>query len=226
MKKFNHAVDEYLKLRRQLGFKLKDPERLLRKFANFLESKRALYITAELARCFINQNMKISMASKSAKMTTIRQFALYWKGIEQKTEVPSSRVFPYSYCRTNPYIYNQNEIKRLLLCCNKLGWREPILRHTYFNLFGLLAVSGMRINEALSLTCSSVDLANGLITITKSKFSKSRTIPLHLSTQDALKKYINTKTQLSLVSKSNFFLFLLREISLNIGMHVKHLTVF
>jgi len=139
MKKFNHAVDEYLRLRRQLGFKLKDPECLLKKFAHFLETKKAPCITIELARSFINQNSEVSASQKSAKLTTICQFALYWKGVEPRTEIPPPHLFPYIYYRTNPYIYSQHDIKKLLRSCNKLGQREPIIRHTYFNLFGLLA---------------------------------------------------------------------------------------
>lgn len=225
MKKFNHAVDKYLMLRRQLGFKLKDSESLLKKFARFLETKKAPHITIELTRSFINQTPEVSAAQKSAKLATIRQFALYWKGVEPKTEIPPSHLFPYIYYRTNPYIYSQHDIKKLLRSCNKLGQRELIIRHTYFNLFGLLAVSGMRINEALSLTCDSVDLNNGLITIVKTKFSKSRILPIHSTTQEALKKYINTKIKLSLTSRSNFFLFLLQVSSLNIGMYVRHSDV-
>jgi integrase/recombinase XerD len=225
MKKFSYAVDKYLKLRCQLGFKLEATERLLKKFTDFLETKRAPYITTELTRSFINQNSEASAAQKSAKLATIRQFALYWKGIELRTEIPPPQLFPYIYHRTNPYIYSLHDIKKLMWSCNKLGQREPIIRHTYFNLFGLLAVSGMRINEALSLTCDSVDLKNGLIIITKSKFSKSRIVPIHSTTQDALKKYVNTKIKLSLASRSNFFLFLLQGSSLNIGMCVRHSDV-
>jgi integrase/recombinase XerD len=226
MKKFNCAVNKYLKLRHQLGFKLEASERILKKFASFLESKEAPYITIELASCFVRQNIKISNVSKRANMTAIRQFAFYLKGVEKKTEIPPPKLFPCSYYRTNPYIYSQNEIKKLLLCCNKLGQREPILRYTYFNLFGLLAVSGMRVSEAMSLTCSSIDLSNGLITVKNSKFSKSRIIPIHPSTRNTLKKYVSDKSRLSLASKSDFFLFLLQGSSLNIGMYVKHLTVF
>lgn len=228
MKKFNCMVDEYIKLRRHFGYKLKDTEALLKKFAVFLESKQARYITTELASCFVNQNKQISVAVKSSKMNKIRQFAIYMKGIEPKTEIPSSKIFPFSYHRANPYIYSQTDIKNLLLCCNKL-WQHKsklILRDTYFSLFGLIAVSGMRINEALSLTKSSVDLFNGLITVTKSKFSKSRVVPLHSSTKDALNKYIDAKIQLSLMSKSDFFLFLLQASSLSPGMYVKHLIDF
>lgn len=220
MNNFNCAVSEYLKLRRQLGYKLTNTETLLRKFTSFLESKKASYITTELASYFVTQNTK-SVIEKSVKMTKIRQFAIYLKGIEQKTEIPPLRLFPYSSRRAKPYIYSQKDIKNLLLCCNNLwqGKSELILRHTYFNLFGLLAVTGMRINEAICLTSSSVDLCNGIITITKSKFSKSRVIPLHYSTKDALNKYVNSKIQLSLISKSNFFLFLLQVNNLSIGMY-------
>jgi integrase len=109
--------------------------------------------------------------------------------MDQQTEVPPHRLLVCSYHRPAPYIYSNSEIGKILAMLRNLPFTHPLERLTNYTLFGLLAVTGMRISEVLSLRRESVDLKRGLITIRESKFKKSRKIPIHASVKRALKKY-------------------------------------
>ena len=102
-------------------------------------------------------------------------------------------LLPYRYQRTRPYIYCDQEIERLLAAARALagglrGW-------IYHCLFGLLSVSGLRISEALNLKLDDIDLRENVLTIRKTKFGKSRLVPLHPSTRKVLHRYLRQRSR-------------------------------
>jgi integrase len=91
--------------------------------------------------------------------------------------------------RVAPHIYREDEIVELLAaarCLNPLGSLRP---QTFETLFGLIAAAGLRVSEALALLDADVDLSAGTLTVRQSKFGKSRRLPLHPSTVEALARY-------------------------------------
>ena len=119
----------------------------------------------------------------------VRRFAAWHSAMEPRTEIPAPGLLPHRYQRKTPHIYSDEEIASLLRGSTQLSSQKGLRAPTYTTLFGLLAVTGMRVNEALHLDRSDVDLDQGILTIRRTKFGKSRHVPVHPSTVDALKEY-------------------------------------
>ncbi len=188
MKSIRQGVQEYLEYRWRLGFKLQSVHHLLTNFVLFMEHNRAKHITLKLAVAFATMNLNASKAW-AGRLGAIRRFAEYWSTEDPKTEIPPKKLLPGSYKRQAPYIYTDAEIVKLVECHESDFLHDRFDQYTYFVLFGLLAVTGMRVAEALTLDCEAVDVQNRIITIYQSKFRKSRYIPIHKSTAEVLKHY-------------------------------------
>jgi integrase/recombinase XerD len=196
MSSLRQAVEDYLSLRRSLGFKLRCTGALLRKFAAFAEAKGADYVTVSLALEWATCPPAQKPALWADRMKAVRVFARHQHALDPRTEVPPYGLLPYRPPRARPYLYTEDEIRRLLEATARLRSTKGIRPHTYYCLLGLLAVSGLRISEALALRQPEVDLQAGILTIRKTKFKKSRLIPLHPSTVDALRHYAEQRHSL------------------------------
>ena len=120
-------------------------------------------------------------------MSTVRGFARYLSTLDPATEIPPAGLIPTPSHRVVPYIYTAQDIAKLLAAAGRLPTAHRA--DTYQTLIGLVAVTGMREGEAVRLDRDDVDLAQGLLTIRDSKFGKSRQIPVHPSTIEALGGY-------------------------------------
>ena len=190
MKTMRQAVRDYLALRRSLGFKLKEHEPRLWKFVSFLEKKGSTRITIPLALQFATQPQHQPPAQWATRLRVVRGFARYRSGEDPRTEIPPLHLLPYRARRARPYLYSAKEIRELLRAAQNLRSRCSLNPRTYYCLFGLLATTGMRISEALNLQVKDMDGCQGIITVRGTKFGKSRLIPLHPSTQQALRAYV------------------------------------
>ena len=112
-----------------------------------------------------------------------------------RTEIPPAALLPYRPQRARPYIYTDQEIERLLAATRALPPARGLRRWTYYCLLGLLSVSGLRISEALNLQLDDIDLRQNVLTIRKTKFGKSRLVPLHPSTQKILTGYLQQRSR-------------------------------
>jgi integrase/recombinase XerD len=190
MKTLRQAVNDYLIMRRGLGFKLYHVERDLRSFISFLEHEKAPRITIDLALKWATQPKDVHPSYLAQRLSAVRGFARYWSGTDPRTEVPAERLLPFANRRAQPYLYTEDEIQRLMAAAKALPPANGLRRWTYHYLFGLLAVTGLRISELIALKSSDVDLQEGILTIRGAKFGKSRLVPLHVSTRDALREYM------------------------------------
>ena len=193
MSELDIAVEEYLTIRRALGFKLQDEGGLLHDFARFIEKQGISFITVNLAMRWAMQPKDVQPAWWAKRLSMVRSFTKYQNAKDQRTEIPPQQLLPYRYRRTSPYIYSDLEIHKIIDAAKQLLSKKGLRPHTYSTLFGLLAVTGMRLKEAINLTRRDVDLTNGIITIVETKFRKSRLLPIHASTQRALGQYENLR---------------------------------
>ena len=201
------AIDEYLMMRRSLGFKLVDMGYNLRHFASFMGHQKASVITTKLALRWAVEPREVLPAQWAARLSYVRSFARYWSAVDSRTEIPPVGLLPYRFQRTTPYIYSEAEIQRLLKAARTLRPERGLRPWTYYSIFGLLAVTGMRVGEVIRLTRADVDLAQGLLTVRRTKFGKSRLIPIHTSTVKMLSRYVRLRDQLhSRPSTPRFFL--------------------
>lgn len=186
-------VADYLRLRRALGFKLERAGRILPQFVGWLDAAGARMITVELAIAWA-QMPDAQPIVWTHRLGAVRGFARYLATIHPATEIPPAGVFATRYQRPTPYVYSATEVSGLLQATQTL--RPPLRAATHATLFGLLAVSGMRVGEAIGLTRSDVDLDSGIVTIGHGKFDRARLIPLHPSATDALRAYAARRDRL------------------------------
>lgn len=196
MSPLRKAVEDYLAMRRALGFKLRLPAGMLREFASFLEQERASHITTALALRWAMQPAGVQPAQWANRLGVVRRFAQFLSASDRRTEVPPLGLLPYRYTRKPPYIYRDAEIRRLLHAASRIGSSTGLRAASYSTLIGLLAVSGLRISEAIALNDQDVDLAEGVLMIRRTKFGKSRLVPLHPSTTRALRRYRRTRDRI------------------------------
>ena len=205
MSELGQALRDYIAVRRSLGFQLRLPAGCLRNFVAFLEAEGASYITTELALRWATHPAKAQPSTWTWRLSMIRRFAKWHRTIDPRTEVPPERILCHRYERKKPHIYSDEEILRLLRQAEQLPSSRGLRAHTYTTLFGLLAVTGMRVNEALGLDRDDVDLDHGIITIRRTKFGKSRHVPVHSSTVEALKQYARIRDRILPVRSSSCF---------------------
>ena len=195
MNTLRQAVDDYLALRQAMGFKLHEESRLLPRFINYLESQGEVFITTDMAVRWATQCPAAQPAEWAKRLRFVRIFARYRSTTDPRTEIPPMGLLPYSARRAEPYIYNDDEINRLLQAAGQLYSPTGLRARTYETALGLLAVTGMRIGELVKLDNEDVDLAHGQLTIRDAKFGQSRWLPLHPTTQQALQWYVQQRDQ-------------------------------
>src|SRR5208283_269530 len=189
MKPLRNAVEDYIALRRSLGFKLRDMATGLTEFAALLEHKEAPYITTALALEWAMQPVDHQPSDWARRLGFVRVFARHWSATDPRTGIPATGLLPFRARRARPYLYTEQEIQRLLAAAKRLSPAGGLRPRTYHCLFGLLAVSGLRISEAIKLERQDVDFDQGLLTIRQAKFNKTRLIPLHISTREVFTQY-------------------------------------
>lgn len=188
------AVDDYLVMRRALGYKLTEHGRVLPQFAEFLQQRGESLITTALALQFATQPAQASVVWWHQRLAIVRGFARYLQAFDARHEVPPVNLLPATFRRAVPYLFSEAQIEALLEAAR---WLRPPLRAASCEaLIGLLAVSGMRVSEACRLDRSDVELPEGRLTVRQAKNGRSREIPLHRSTVAALDRYVRTRDEL------------------------------
>jgi integrase/recombinase XerD len=191
MSSLHRLAEEYLTLRRALGFTLATHGRLLSDLIDHLERAGASTITTRLAIEWAMRSGGREMRVK--RMSVARGFARYLQTLDPACEVPPAGLLPKGVRRIDPHLYSEAEIALLLTATATL--RSPLRAATYRTLIGLLTVSGIRIGEALKLDRVDVDLADGIVTVRDGKFGATRQLPLHPSTVTALEQYARARDQ-------------------------------
>lgn len=170
MSGLREALDDYLTVRRGLGFKLEDYPWMLGDFVTYLEAARASTVTAELALTWALQPGAGAHPSYlGTRLSVVRGFARHLQAFDPATEVPSADLLGWQQCRATPYLYSDADIAALLAAARAL---TPRLRAaTYQTLIGLLKVTGARVGELIGLDRQDVDWDEGVLVITYSKFN-------------------------------------------------------
>ena len=178
MSTLSRELDRYLIIRRSLGYRLRANERILRKLVAFAEQQGAEHISTDLFLRWKRVSGSANRHTWAQNLAMVRLFAQWLHGIDPKHEVPPKGLIPRQNRRPKPYIYSEDEIRRIVEAAAELPSFNGIRELTYPALFGLIAVTGIRISEALSLNTRDVDLETGVITIQHGKYGKSRELPL------------------------------------------------
>jgi integrase len=194
------SIDEYIALRRAAGFQLDTEERLLHQFARLAGEHGDTHVRTQTA-------MEWAAASRGfwqreRRLRAVAGFARHAHAEDARHEVPPTGVFGRRHVRPRPHIYSPDEIERLLEAASQLPAIWPLRPQVFTTLFGLLASAGLRISEALALRFDDVT-GDGLV-IRKTKFNKTRLVPLHPTASAALARYLELRRRLSNVSNHVF----------------------
>jgi integrase/recombinase XerD len=188
------ALADYLALRRALGCRLAVAGRLLAQFLDFMDAEGATTITVDLAVRWAALPSGTGPAWLAQRLTTVRQFAVFAASLDEATQVPPAGCLPGRPARAVPYIYSDAEVEAIMAAARSLP--SPLLAAAYEALIGLLAVTGLRISEAIRLSREDVLLDQGWLRVIEGKLGKSREVPLAPSTTEALRRFAATRDRL------------------------------
>lgn len=191
MTDYRSAAADYLATRRAMGYKLVYQGQMLAQFVAYLDTVGAEHLTINHAVDWAKQPSSAKRTWWAVRLSTVRAFARYLSAFDPATEIPPAGLIPAPSHRVVPYIYSEDDIAELLTAAGRL----PTVHRadTYQTLIGLVAVTGIREGEAVRLDRDDVDLQQGLLTIRNSKYGKSRQIPVHPSTVEALAGYAHRR---------------------------------
>jgi integrase len=162
-----HA-EQYLALRRKLGFKLVEFEKLLMQFLDYLDDAGASRITTEAAVTWARLPAGAKPAWSRRRLSVVSSFARHLHTLDPIHEVPPARLLRYWRRRISPHLYSEVEIDALLRAAGQ--FRQPLRAATYRTVIGLLSVTGLRVGELVRLDRDDVDFDEGVLTVRDSKF--------------------------------------------------------
>jgi integrase/recombinase XerD len=189
MKTLARHLQDYLTLRHRLGFKLRETESLLRQFIGFAKEQKFSHLTTRLAVRWATQPTGALPATLAVRYQIVRRFALYLSTVDGRTEVPPDGLLVSRRQRKPPYFYTDQQVVRLVRAARKLPSAKGLKGPTLSTLLGLVAVTGMRIGEAVALDRQHVDLSRRLLTIDHAKGDRVRLVPLHGTTCTMLQRF-------------------------------------
>jgi len=178
-------LESYLSVRRACGFGFKTQEPFLRSFVSYSYSKGKNYIRSEVAIEWAG--LAPSVYQRASRLGYVIQLARYARLEDQSHELPPAVFGSDNRPRATPYIFSQNNIQRLVQAASELGCHS-FRRKTYNTLFALLACTGLRVSEAIRLRFDDIT-PDGLV-VRRTKFRKSRLVPLHKTARDGLECYL------------------------------------
>lgn len=182
-------VDAYVSLRRAAGFEMKNAECLLKSFARFADERNETHINTQTAIHWAA--LGPSTAQRDARLKAVCRFARHIRIEDDRHEMPPAKHFGARNKRRPPHIYSRDEINRLIKSALQLHPKNGLRPQTYAALIALLAVTGLRISEALNLKVADIT-PDGLL-IRETKFRKTRLAPLHDTATAGLERYLRRR---------------------------------
>lgn len=193
----SNQVEEYISYKKGLGFKIKIESDELRRFASYTRSLNYKgSLTIDIALKWVSSKPEYSRYYMTRRLEVIRTFGKYISIFDPNAQVPSKGLFGKCHGKVTPYIFTESEINILMQKALELLSPDGLRAIAISAAIGLIWVTGMRPGEVCNLLDEDVDLNNGYINIKETKFSKNRTLPIHLSTTLKLKEYKETRDKL------------------------------
>jgi len=182
-------IERYVMIRRAAGHAFEAGARLLRQYARFAKARGDSHVRSSTAINWAAAGVSPHM--RHVRMRYLVRFARFQHAEDERHEIPPRHAFAERRCRPLPYIYSNLEIARLLAAADRLrlSYAYPLRRAIYRTLIGLIVVTGLRRSEALDLRVQDIS-ADGVLTVRRTKFRKSRLVPLHPTALVALREYL------------------------------------
>lgn len=185
-------VDDYLTMRRSLGFKLHGEGRMLADFAARLDDAGQASITISAALAWATESQQAAPAHWRRRLSVVRGFARYLATLDPACHIPPADLLPAPSHRPPPYIYSAEEIAALIHAAGTIA--APMSSATLQALISLIAATGLRVGEALALDRDAGPDA-AMLTVT-GKNDQTRRVPLHPTTVSMLARYAARRDRL------------------------------
>ena len=189
-------LDCYLAVRRSLGYELRTDERILRRFVRFADQECATHVDTALFLRWDASLPKAGGGTRSTRLSKVRLFAQWMSGVDPANEAPPRGLLPGRLNRARPYIYSEAEIGAIIAAARALPSIYGLRGLTCSTLFALLAVTGLRISEALALDRDDFDADSGALRVRRGKFGKERLLPLDPSVTAQIVGYLAERDRL------------------------------
>jgi integrase/recombinase XerD len=187
-------VDAYLGMRRALGYRLHEHERLLHDLAAGLERLGQAHLSVDAVLAWAVAGGAVSRGQAARRLSVARRFAVYLAALDPATQIPPANLLAGGAVRAAPYIFTAEQVQALMAAARRLS--PPLRAASMATLIGLLAATGLRPGEARRLDREDVDLTAGLLTVRGTKLGKTRLVPLHVTTTGALARYARRRDRL------------------------------
>lgn len=188
------ALQDYLRVRRALGFRLHTVGRLLGQFVDWVAARDTPRVTTQAAVEWARLPAAASRDWHGIRYSAVRGFAVFLHAADPSVDVPPAGLLRVGPCRVVPYLYSNQEITALMTAAADLA--PPLRAATYRTLIGLLATSGIRIGEAIAADVADLDTERQVLAVRHAKFDQSRLVPLHPTTVAALTSYLDLRARL------------------------------
>lgn len=200
-------IENYVELRRSLGYGFKKQAGTLRTFAQFVEIEQFEGpLTKGIALEFV-LSFTGAANGRAIRHGVLRRFSEYLAVLDARTEALDPRSLPRNRAIPPPRILSDEELASLIMACRDVGPKHPYRGRMLTMLVGLLASTGLRSGEVLHLDRADVDLIGGVLHVRKTKFRKDRLVPVHTTTLTALRQYAHYRdATFSAPKDSAFFL--------------------
>ena len=189
-------LDQHVAERRRFGRDWANQARQVRPFVAFADGEGAEWITTELFLRWRERFGNAGQETWAKRLSAVRVFAEWLQGIDPRTEVPPKGLIPRQGCRPKPYIYSDGEIGRIVAEAACLKCRTGLRASTCSTMFGLMAVTGMRIGEALKLSDGDVDTDGGTVRVRHGKNGRDRVVPVTDCTAERLQRHRDTRDRI------------------------------
>lgn len=180
------TVERHIALHCATGYLFRKQSCLLRSFARYAEVRGEGFVRAITALEWAA--LGPSVGTRHGRLDVVRRFARLVHVEDPRHEIPPPGAFGGRPRRRTPYIFSSRDIRALLEAAAALGPRNSLRPDTYVTLLGLIVATGLRISEALALRIG--DITGPGLVIRETKFRKSRLVPLHPTTRQALDAYL------------------------------------
>jgi integrase len=190
-------LEEYLTIRRAMGYKMERHAKLLGQFLDYLTQQHATTVTLDHALAWATLPSSARPRWWALRLSVVRGFALHLQAIDLAHQVPPRGLISYGHRSITPYLYADHEVAALIGAAGQLS--GALRAATYQTLIRLLTVTGMRVGEAIGLDREDFDSPLGVLTIHGSKgakFGKTRQLPLHPTATAGLGDYLRLRDQL------------------------------
>ncbi len=191
---FHLKISEFIAFRKSLGFAMLNAAYVFNEFDDYLAKNygKTKIITRSMVVEYLATTKHLHSRSRNYRVILIRGFCRYLYQQDSRNYIPEKRILPNTSHKLVPYIFSDGDITRIIKKIQS-GPKRKIISITNSTVVRLLAVTGLRVSEACRLNVSDVDLKSGILHIQRSKFYKSRIVPISKTTISALIYYKQTR---------------------------------